>query len=142
MRKWMVCLGIVMAAAVRAASADESVPFARGAAGLNAVPFVARNAASARIACSVALAHWYSVDLGEAGPGESVRAELWADSKTGAIFVLNRIEDHMPAQLLWCGIAGRAWATRAAIPLAHRAGERPPPIDLTCMIERDRLVCR
>ena len=134
----------LLAAALCAAHApaEEAQPIVRGTAGATAVPFSAMNGGPGRIACSAAIAHWYSLDLGEAGPGETVRATLWSDPATGEVSVLNELQDRMPVQALWCGLAGRSWATRSAVPLARRAGEPPEPIDLICAPESDRLICR
>jgi hypothetical protein len=124
------------------APAEEARPIARGTEGAVAIPFSATNAGRMRIACSAAIAHWYSLDLGQAGPGEAVRATLWLDPATGEISVLNELRDRMPVQALWCGLAGSSWATRSSVPLARRAGEPPAPIDLSCVSEGDRLICR
>src|SRR5687768_17019939 len=78
------------------ASAEEPQPIVRGTEGAIAVPFSAMNGGPGRIACSAAIAHWYSLDLGEAGPGETVRATLWSDPRSGEVSVLNEIKDRMP----------------------------------------------
>lgn len=134
-------LAISMAVAA-AAAAEETEPVARGAAGLVALPFAAKNGATGRIVCSAALAHWYSVEFGTAARGESVQATLWYDPRTGATFVLNALEDRMPIQALWCGLAGRAWATRSVVALPQRAGAAPLPLRLTCMPGGGVLACR
>ena len=67
-------LAIGMAVNGAVVAAEEAEPVARGAAGLVALPFVARNGAPDPIVCSAALAHWYSIDFGKAERGESVQA--------------------------------------------------------------------
>jgi hypothetical protein len=142
MRRLFLIALLLAALAVPPAPAEEAQPVVRGTEGTAAIPFTARNDGPARIACSAAIAHWYSFDLGEAGPGETVRATLWLDPATGEVSLLNELQDRMPVQALWCGLAGRSWATRSSVPLARRAGEAPGRIELTCASERDRLVCR
>ena len=123
-------------------TAEEASPIPRGTAGLIALPFEALNAGPGTIACGVALAHWYSVDLGEAAPGAAVRAALWIDPRTGGTVLLNAGQDQMPVQALWCGIAGRAWTTRSLLPLRPETSAKPPSLRLTCAPEGERLVCR
>jgi hypothetical protein len=125
-----------------AAAAEEAEPVARGAAGLVALPFVARNGAPGPIVCSAALAHWYSIEFGKAASGESVQATLWYDPQSGATFVLNALEDRMPIQALWCGFAGDVWATRAVVALPQRAAAAPLPLRLTCAPDGGGLACR
>jgi hypothetical protein len=142
-RTWTALLAL-LAAALGApwVSAEEAQPIVRGTEGATAIPFSAMNAGPGRIACTAAIAHWYSLDLGVAGPGETVRATLWSDPATGEVSLLNELRDRMPVQALWCGLAGRSWATRSPVPLARRTGEPPDPIELTCAPESDRLICR
>jgi hypothetical protein len=114
----------------------------RAAAGAIAVPFVATNAGAERIACSVTIAHWFSIELGGADPGERVTAALWSDPASGEIFSLNASGDRLPIENLWCGLAGRSWETRSAVPLERRAGVAPNPIVLTCATLAAQLRCR
>lgn len=134
-------LGLGMAVG-GAAAAEEAEPVARGATGLAALPFAAKNGSAGRIVCSAALAHWYSVEFGTAARDESVQATLWYDPRSGTTFVLSAHEDRMPIQTLWCGLAGHAWATRAAIELPQRAGTAPTPLRLTCTQAGGGLACR
>jgi hypothetical protein len=135
-------LAIGMAVTSAAVAAEEAEPVARGAAGLVALPFVARNGAHGPIVCSAALAHWYSIEFGKAESGESVQATLWYDPRSGATFVLNALEDRMPIQALWCGFAGNGWVTRAVVALPQRAGAAPSPVRLICMADGGGLACR
>jgi hypothetical protein len=134
-------LAISMAMAV-AAAAEEGGSVTRGAAGLIALPFAAKNDSPGRIVCSAALAHWYSVDFVAAARDETVRAMLWYDPRSGATFVLNAHEDRMPIQALWCGLDGHAWETRAVVALPQRAAAAPPPLHLTCAPDGGGLACR
>jgi hypothetical protein len=109
----------------------------RGSAGLVEVPFGAHNAADSEISCSVALAHWYSAELGRAAPGAKISASFWRDPATGALYLLNDIGDRMAVQMTWCGCAGRSWETRSVLNIA--AGKTA---DLTCVSGTGRLACR
>jgi hypothetical protein len=135
-------IALLAALSAAHAPAEEAQPIVRGTEGATAIPFSATNEGPGRIACSAAIAHWYSLDLGEAGPGETVRATLWSDPATGEVSLLNELRDRMPVQALWCGLAGRSWETRSAVSLARRAGNAPEPIELTCAPRGDRLVCQ
>ena len=135
----LLAIGI---AVVSAAAAEEAEPVARGAAGLVALPFSAKNSALGPIVCSAALAHWYSIEFGTAERDESVQATLWYDPRSGATFVLNALKDRMPIQALWCGFAGDAWATRAVVALPLRAGAAPLPLRLICAPDGRGLACR
>lgn len=138
----LLALPLTLAAmALPAAAAD------RGSAGLAERPFVADNRGDGTIACGAAIAHWYSVDLGTAGPGNAVRASLWADAAAGTVFLLNDRQDRLPVETLWCGIAGHSWATRTVIDLPRHvgpvtAGAAASGITIACVPEAGRLVCR
>ncbi len=135
-------LAVAVLAAPAAAAAEDTAPVLRGTVGLVEVPFAAANRGPGEMVCSAALAHWYSLDLGLAAPGGRVEASLWYDPKDGTMALLNGSKDRMPVQALWCGIAGRTWATRSVIGLERRAGGAPAPIRLTCGVEADRIACR
>jgi hypothetical protein len=141
-RLFRSCICLLTVLAARLAAAEESLPIGRGTDGLVQVPFTADNSGPGMIACSAALAHWYSLDLGEAGPGGSVRATLWYDPHDGDVVLLNASMDRMPVQALWCGIAERAWATRTSIDLERKAASVPPPVHVACRREGERLSCR
>jgi hypothetical protein len=123
------------------AAAAESGVTARGTAGLAPLRFAARNDGGEAMSCAVATAHWYSVDLGTAAPGATLRQTFWATPATGEIVILNAHGDRMPVQALWCGLAGRAWDTRAAIELERRAGRRPAPVHVACRAASGPLRC-
>jgi hypothetical protein len=109
----------------------------RGSMGLVEMPFAARNAAGSEISCSVALAHWYSAELGRAAPGARISASFWRDPATGAVYLLNAIGDRMAVQMTWCGFAGRSWETRSVLNVTEGK-----VTDLTCMNGSNRLACR
>ena len=141
-RRLALLVILLLAGTAVPAAAEETRPIRSGTAGQIAVPFSATNAGPERMACSAAVAHWYSVDLGEAAAGETVAATLWFDPASGEITILNASEDRMPVQALWCGVAGRSWETRSAVPLARKAGSAPGPIRLVCSSEGEQLACR
>lgn len=123
-------------------AAEEAAPIVRGTAGMVEVPFSAANRGPGAIVCSATLAHWYSSDLGQAAPGGRVEASLWFDPQNGTTVLLNSLRDRMPVQALWCGFAGRSWATRTSISLERKANAAPSPIRVTCAPEGERLSCR
>lgn len=110
-----------------------------GTDGLSPVSLALSNAAGEAIACSADIAHWYSVELATAEPGADIRIELWFDPETGTYSVLNDKRENLPVERLWCGFAGRAYATRAQVVLERTAlpAERP----VSCAGTTDRLNC-
>lgn len=74
------------------------------------------------MACTVSLAHWYSENLGEIGPHETLPATLWHDPKTGVINLLNATNDRMPIEAIWCGIAENMSETRSRLQLPFAVG--------------------
>ena len=133
-------LAILLLVGATSALAEESRPILRGTDGLVALPFRARNGGHAPMSCQAALAHWYSLDFGTAAPGESVQATLWRDPASGETYALNAKQDRMPIQALWCGVAGRSWATRASIALPSGADQRTT-IQLDCAQDDASLAC-
>jgi hypothetical protein len=112
-----------------------------GTEGLTSAPLTVANDASEPIVCVGELAHWYSSELGQADPGASTTIPLWLDPVTGTFTVLNDKRENMPVEALWCGIAGRAYATRSTVALARRAGDVAPTAALTCTMGTVRLAC-
>ena len=110
-----------------------------GTEGLSPVSLALTNAAGEAIACSADIAHWYSVELATAAPGAEIRIELWFDAETGTYSVLNDKRENLPVERLWCGFAGRAYATRSQIVLERTAlpAERP----VSCAGTAGRLSC-
>lgn len=82
---------------------------------LRPAPVDVTNKGTAPIACVAQLAHWFSTGLGTAEPGETLRIPLRLEPSTRTYVLLNVKNDHMPVEALWCGIAGKAYETRAAI---------------------------
>ncbi len=113
----------------------------RGTAGLAPLAVTAVNRTETPIACGAAVAHWFSVDLATATPGETATIALWRDPATGAVFTLNEHADRLPVERLWCGVAGRAWATRSEIALPKHAGDAAD-VALACTRDGERLACR
>ncbi len=105
------------------------------------VPVRVENLSDAPVLCAVQLAHWFADEMGRIAPGETLETALHADPADGTVYRLNAAGDRMPVEGLWCGIAGRAWETRAPLPLDRRAGTEPAPIAVTCAVAADRLAC-
>ena len=124
----MLALSMILAAS---APAQTHRPVEYGVDGLVAVPFEAVNAGEKPIACGASLAHWYSLDLGEAAPGDTVVATLWFDPDNGEMYLLNASQDRMAVESLWCGVAGRSWETRSTVALERQrrgAARTDPPL--------------
>ena len=71
----------------------------------------------------------------------SVTARLWFDPAGGTVYLLNDKQDRLPVETLWCGMAGRSWATRSVIDLPRHAGPVADAIAVDCAPVGDRLVC-
>ncbi|MCK0198927.1 hypothetical protein MWN34_18675 [Ancylobacter sp. 6x-1] len=112
--------------------AEEVHKVERGTEGLSVIRFHLVNETDRPLACAAAIAHWYSAELGTAAPHGELSAQLWSRPKTGEVFLLNRNQDNMPVQTLWCGFAGADVSTRSDILLARRAGAVEPAIELRC----------
>lgn len=131
----VLCLPSLLSAPLPAGGAD----LPEG--GLVLQAFSARNLAGEAITCAATLAHWFSIQLGTAGPGEYVRAELWHDPDSGAVLLLNEHGDRMPVEALWCGLEARSWQTRSPIRLDRNPGAAPAGIELDCRVTGGRLAC-
>lgn len=103
--------------------------------------FSARNLGTEPIICAATLAHWFSIQLGTAAPGQRIMAELWHDPESGAVLLLNEHGDRMPVEALWCGLEGRGWQTRSPIRLDRKPGAAPAGIELHCRAADGRLAC-
>lgn len=114
------------------AIAEEALVVVRGTQGLTAVPLVVTNSSNRPVACTAAIAHWYSAPVGIAAPGARLSAQLWSNPATGEVFLLNPVQDRMPVQRLWCGYEGEDVSTRSEIALQRRAGAAEPAITLDC----------
>ncbi|SFT53511.1 hypothetical protein [Mesorhizobium sp. YR577] len=110
-----------------------------GTDGLTPVSLTVANAGKETLACNADIAHWYSIELAAVAPGKTASLELWFDPKTGTYAALNDKRENLPVERLWCGIEGRAYATRSQIALDH--GAAPATRQLACSDETGRLVC-
>jgi hypothetical protein len=136
-----------VAAALLAASAvaegrEPHAGIARGTEGLAAVRLEVGNLTGGEIVCTAQLAHWHSAELGRAGPGDAVTAELWHDPRDGILALLNAAGDRMPIEALWCAVADASPARRASVPLPFRAGPSPEGLAVLCRTDRGgRFIC-
>lgn len=119
----------------------RSLDVRSGTEGLVSVPLSLANATDAPMVCIGELAHWYSTELARAAAGETAQVELWFDPQTGTYTVLNGKQENMPVEALWCGLAGRAYETRAPIPLDRKQGAAPPALAVSCAMGDIRLYC-
>lgn len=136
----LIAACILVPIAFAASAAERST--LSGPHGLTPFRFEARNAGAEPIACAASVAHWFSLELGRAGPGEAVAAALWNEPASATVFALNASGDRMAVEALWCGLEGRAWRTAAHIALRRRANSRPMDILVACRAEGDHLSCR
>ncbi|MGQ9367992.1 hypothetical protein [Azospirillum sp. ST 5-10] len=126
-----------------ALSAGPAVAGEAGGEALHRTAVDVRNRSGRPIACVAQIAHWFSAELGRAMPDEALRAELWSDPASGAVFLLNAAGDRLPVEAAWCGFAGEAWATRSPLTLARRHGEAAADVRVSCDAAGDhRLRCR
>ncbi|WP_137154383.1 hypothetical protein [Rhizobium sp. FKL33] len=119
-----------------------ATPLERGSKGLLPIAITLKNEGGKPIACGATLAHWYSQPLGAVKPGGALHAVLWQKQKTGAVYLLNQIEDRMPVERLWCGLADQSWQTRAEVSFERKAGVRIGSIIMTCASEAGGVRCR
>jgi hypothetical protein len=110
-----------------------------GTDGLSPVSLTVANAGKEPLACNADIAHWYSVELATVVPGKAASLELWFDPKSGTYAALNDKRENLPVERFWCGIEGRAYATRSQIALDH--GAAPATLQLTCTDKSGRLIC-
>ena len=109
----------------------------RGTDGVERIDVVIENDTDAVLVCDVALAHWYSAELGRAVPDGTLAATLWHDPRTGALALLNAGGDRMPVEAAWCGRAGAVHATRARLVLPLAKGPAPGILHRRCRSEAD-----
>lgn len=113
-----------------------------GTAGLEHLSLTIANDASEPITCTAEIAHWYSLNLAMAAPGTTAAIDLWFDPETGSYAALNDKDENLPVERLWCGLAGRAYATRSQIRLDRGKAAAPAARRLSCAVAAERLVCR
>lgn len=131
MRLHLAFVSLVLAGA-NAASASATA---------QSIDFAVENTGKTTLACSAAIAHWYSADLGDVAPGENLSFSFGVDVATGTVFQMNTVGNKMAVQRVWCGRKGDDWQTRAEIPLERRAGVAPAPIHLRCTGDGERTGC-
>jgi hypothetical protein len=112
-----------------------------GTDGLAPVPLTISNAGRKALSCNADFAHWYSAAVATAAPGKSALVELWFDPKTGTFAILNDKRENLPVERLWCGLSGRAYATRVQIAL-DRTSAAKGHVAVTCSSADDGLACR
>lgn len=140
--KWSVIIAGIILWPLQAAAVELHYNHVdKGTAGLAHVPVAVRNVGAAPMTCTIQLAHWYSLKLEDALPGGRTVIDLWFNPKSGTYLILNDKTDNMPVEALWCGIAGRAFETRAAIALDRSKGAAPRPQVMRCAAADDRMVC-
>lgn len=113
----------------------------KGTEGLVNTPLVVANSGSVQLACKANLAHWYSTEIATVAPDATARIDLWFDPKTGTYTLLNDKQENMPVEALWCGIDGRAYATRAPLPLDRRLAAEHSANTVRCSADAGRTVC-
>jgi hypothetical protein len=133
----------VMLAFTSFASAVElhHVIVRKGTDGLDMVPLTISNSGNEGLSCNADFAHWYSAGIATVEPGKSALVELWFDAKTGTFTILNDKRENLPVERLWCGLSGRAYATRVQITL-DRADAAKGERSVSCSVAQDSLVCR
>jgi hypothetical protein len=57
-----------------------------------------KNRSGRPISCSVQLAHWFSVELGNATSGSAISAGFVSDPTTGTVFILNDAAERIPVE--------------------------------------------
>jgi hypothetical protein len=135
---FLVFVGVVVGVSATGANATK---IERGRAGLDEIPLAVTNNGKEPISCGATLAHWYSQPIGTVAPGGVMKSSVWLQRETGAVFLLNDLEDRMPVERLWCGRDGQSWATRSEIKLERRRGEAMGPIEVTCAATEGQLGC-
>ncbi len=138
MKKFLAVFFVLLSGAGTAVSSEG---LGHGSDGLTQVPLDIANTGETAMACKVSLAHWFSAEVGRAGPGEQVVGALWSDSDSGTVYYLNGSGDRMPVERLWCGPAGHAWKNRFEISLDRKAGEMVEPILLKCSETETGFIC-
>ncbi len=102
------------------------------------LPVEIANAGPEPIACEAEIAHWFAADLGRIEPGASATLDLWRDPATGTRATRNAGGEFLPLERAWCGLAGRAYATRWPLPLTPGT----TALAVACAPEGARLSCR
>lgn len=119
----------------------KQIEFKTGTEGLQPTPLEIRNAGPQAIACTAEYAHWYSSEIGTAQAGGRLRVALWFETATGTYVMLNAKRENLPVETLWCGIGGKAYATRAPVALERSAGNKAAERTIACTTDAGRVRC-
>lgn len=104
-----------------------------GTDGADPVEVSVANETGDTVKCRLALAHWYSEDLGRIAPGDELTLTLWHETGTGVLNLMNATDDRMPVEALWCSTD--AARTRLDLPLA--AGKMEATLRFSCRASDD-----
>ena len=118
------------------AESGTYVPYSgiiHGTEGADPVAVTIANATGGALVCGVALAHWYSAELGGVAPGVRLAVTLWHDSETGVLNLMNATDDRMPVEALWCARG----AARARLDLPMTTGKAEAEMLFTCRMDGD-----
>jgi hypothetical protein len=142
----IVFLAVIFIQVGSLALAEENtyVPYSqiiKGKQGVNPLQLIIFNDTGLSMTCTAMLAHWFSVDLGKAKPGEHLEHVIWHNPKTGVINLMNQTNDRMPLEAIWCGAILDLSATRTRIPLPIFAGTVPLRIIRICHTKNGRWKC-
>jgi hypothetical protein len=96
------------------------------------------NATGAGLECQALAAHWYSFPVYPVAPGAAV-----AFAFTFARGVVSVPGSRLPVEALYCGYAGRAWATRGDIPVRDVAARAAAGggARVTCRASGESVAC-
>jgi len=139
--KWLPVILLAFLAGPTQAVELHEIEVRTGTEGLIKVPFSITNATSKPVSCIGELAHWYSTEVASISGEATTKFDLWFDPETGTLTLLNKHDENMPVESLWCGFAGRAYATRSRLKLVRLEGKAPEMVQLSCREDGDRLLC-
>lgn len=137
---WRFALLVVSGSAAGAVELKQ-IEFKVGTEGLRQSPLAVTNQGPEPISCTAEYAHWYSSGIGTAEPGRKLEIPLWFETATGTYVMLNARQENLPVESLWCGIAGKAYETRALLPLERKAGANAARRVLACSTAQGRTIC-
>lgn len=118
------------------AESGTYVPYSgiiHGTEGADPVAVTITNGTGGPLVCRVALAHWYSAELGGVAPGVRLTVTLWHDSETGVLNLMNATDDRMPVEAVWCA----SGAARARLDLPMTTGKAEAEMLFTCRMDGD-----
>lgn len=145
MPKNLKCLSVIFIVAFSGPALSvelHEIEVRTGTNGLVKVPFSITNNTSQTVSCIGELAHWYSTEVAKIAEDATTRFNLWYDAKTGTLTLLNKHDENMPVESLWCGFDGRAFETRSRLNLARHEGKQPKEVQLSCRENGARLLCK